>query len=455
MSPLAAQERTDAAESLRWRIVVARSVLAQCAALFIAVFSVFATSRLIIAEAGPTVFGFVMLVGSFAAMLPFLDMGTGASVTNAVAESKCPADDDRVRRTILTSSRVLIASAAVIIIACFVMALLDVWPDILGGRPSEQPARIVAATVVSMTAFALSLPLGNASRILLGYGRNDWAVVSRGIVAPATLLLVLFISKLEVAPGWFAVAPAAAMLMATFFAAVVSKKVTNISLLLPLRTILAPGANPGESIRRVALPMMVITIGLPLGLQTDRLMLAHVSSTQELAQYSLASQIYTPFWSILATAGMALWPVFAKRRSQTQPSLKLLIRSVSASTTLGVVGGMAIVAAGPATAHLVSDGAVQVDRLTATAFAALLIVQAGHLPSGMYLTDPAGLRLQAVSVVAMVFANLPLSWWLATQLGAAGPVIGSALSIGVFQWMVCFAAAIRRAQDESKAWTQE
>jgi hypothetical protein len=53
----------------------------------------------------------------------------------------------------------------------------------------------------------------------------------------------------------------------------------------------------------------------------------------------------------------------------------------------------------------------------------------------MYLTDAAGLRFQALMVVLMLPVNLGLSLWLVTRVGAAGPVIGSIVGVGLFQFL--------------------
>jgi hypothetical protein len=67
------------------------------------------------------------------------------------------------------------------------------------------------------------------------------------------------------------------------------------------------------------------------------------------------------------------------------------------------------------------------------AFAALLVVQSLHLTTGIMLLTPRQLRFQAVCVVALVLTNIPLSWMLVPELGAAGPVIASAITVAACQ----------------------
>jgi len=98
----------------------------------------------------------------------------------------------------------------------------------------------------------------------------------------------------------------------------------------------------------------------------------------------------------------------------------------------GVVGGSLVVAL-PVIVDVLSRGTVVAPSLLAAAFAGLIVVQAAHLPSAMLLTSPPLLRFQAACVVTMLAINVPLSWVLAGAIGAAGPVIGSVVAIGLAQ----------------------
>ncbi len=67
------------------------------------------------------------------------------------------------------------------------------------------------------------------------------------------------------------------------------------------------------------------------------------------------------------------------------------------------------------------------------------------------MTDERGLRFQVVPVLLMTVSNVALSWVLIEPLGAAGPVVGSAVAILVFQvvpnsiWVARDLRARRRA----------
>ena len=74
--------------------------------------------------------------------------------------------------------------------------------------------------------------------------------------------------------------------------------------------------DQGERVFDTAWPMLIQMIALPLAMQSNRLILSHVSSVDELATYSLASQMFNPIFSVSIAASMALWPVFARARSR-------------------------------------------------------------------------------------------------------------------------------------------
>jgi hypothetical protein len=58
-----------------------------------------------------------------------------------------------------------------------------------------------------------------------------------------------------------------------------------------------------------------------------------------------------------------------------------------------------------------------------------MVLQATKYPLGMYMTDARGLRYQAFMIIAFLPVNLGLSWVLAVQIGAPGPIIGSAVGV--------------------------
>ena len=60
-----------------------------------------------------------------------------------------------------------------------------------------------------------------------------------------------------------------------------------------------------------------------LARRTGRVLLAHLSTPAELSRYALTAQIYAVCWQVLSTAGLAYWPIFVKRRSATEQTVRM------------------------------------------------------------------------------------------------------------------------------------
>lgn len=200
-----------------------------------------------------------------------------------------------------------------------------------------------------------------------------------------------------------------------------------------LRKAFAPRRFPGSAISATAVPMFVVMIGLPLALQSDRIVLSHRVAPAGLSEYSYVAQLYTPIWSVISVAGLALWPHFAAGNLTAGALRKSWLTGVAVLSAAGVVAAAAFLLLSPFAVQWMSAGTARAGWSLLLAFAALLVVQSVHLTTGIMLISPEKLRFQAFCVVALVVANLPLSWVLAGRLGPAGAGLASAITVAVCQ----------------------
>jgi O-antigen/teichoic acid export membrane protein len=405
---------------------VVRLVALPVAALF-----AFATTRLLVGQLGPEAFGLISLIVSLSALLPFADLGVGAAVVNAVAQSSNASTDAHVARVVLTSLRGLLASAAVIATVSVGMGLAGVWAAVLGVPPGT--TGIEGAVVGSLVLFALGLPVSVGQRVLLGAGRTTTMVLLQSLGAPLTLAITWCVVSANGGLMYLAWCGPSAVIVVALATTVAADRLTGIRIWPLYARITRAARFPGASVRKTSIPMVVVTLGIPLALQTDRIVLAHRSTLRNLAEYAVAYQMYVPLWSVLATAGTALWPIFARRRQRSEsPGL------ISAQTLLvgmAVLGFAALLVAGPLGAQLLTDGKVDVGLPLLFCFGLLLTVQAAQLPLGMFLMTESGLRFQAVCVCAMVPVSVGIAWWLAGPLGTVGPVVASVVAVAGCQFL--------------------
>jgi O-antigen/teichoic acid export membrane protein len=271
--------------------------------------------------------------------------------------------------------------------------------------------------------FATALPLTLGQRILLGAGKNHVAVAASIVqpVAALTLALALYAAS----------APADAYVL-TFAIANLVSVLTMSALarrLVGIRTSLRGAAD--VRVLPIALPMFLITVGIPLSLQSDKIVISHQLDPTALAEYALAFQLYAPGYTVLSTAALALLPVFVRRRAHGLAFRRLWLQVTVAFAGIAVVGGVVYVVATPLVAGLVADERISLPAGLRWAFAGLLIVQISGFVSSTLLNRPREMARQATAVLNMTVANLGLSWVLAERIGVAGPVVASAITMGL------------------------
>ena len=152
-----------------------------------------------------------------------------------------------------------------------------------------------------------------------------------------------------------------------------------------------------------------------------------------LSAYSYVAQLYTPLWSVISVAGLALWPHFAANKLTPAALRKSWFTGLAILSAAGLIAAIAFLLLSPVAVQWMSAGTARPGWSLLLAFAALLIVQSTHLTTGIMLISPRQLRFQAACVVALVVTNLPLSWVLAGPLGPAGPVLASVITVAACQ----------------------
>ncbi|MFD4422842.1 lipopolysaccharide biosynthesis protein [Agromyces sp. NPDC058484] len=406
------------------------------------------TSRLIIEHFGTAAYAQYGLLTTLPNLLPFADLGIAAVVINAVAGSPDPRHDVFARRTIVTAIRILIVSGSAIVAVAALITLLGWWRPLLGEGLIADGGSMAA--FACMAIFGIVLPLTVGQRILVGLRRTNAQVASQGVVAPFMLLSVGAVVVLAVPAGTML---AVFSYIASGLVSVVCLWLAGRALGTQLRTAVreVPRLRTVPSVPVIALawPMLVQMVALPVAMQTQRILISHLTRGDELAQYNLASQLFGVVLQTIAAAGLALWPLYAAARAESR------VESPVATSLWFMAGGLllaaALAAVSPWVVAFVTDGAFTLDGWLVLGFVVFVALQAAKYPTGMYMTDERGLRFQVVPVIVMVPLTLGLGWWLIGVLGAAGAVIASCIAVFVCQvipnlWYVRRDLAARRTQ---------
>lgn len=389
-------------------------------------------TRLIFQNFGSETYAQYGLLVAIGAMLPFADLGMSAAIMNAVGASGDPAKDPHVRKVLITSVRVLIVSALVLLVIDGLISLTGAWPAIMGEGLLPRSGPIAAAGVLAL--IAITLPVAFGQRVLTGLGKNHVTIAILGLQTPFVLVALLLIIHFDWEIGeYLPIVPYIVAFGISIIAMLLAAHLIRPVVWQALRDVPKFRSVRGGKVFDVAWPTLIQMIALPLAMQTDRLVLSHVSDSYNLSRYNLGSQMYIPVWQVVTAAGMALWPVYARARATGESKKNSPIPLAFGFGAAAAAVCLGISAVAPWLADVASDGEIELSRGLMVAFSIFMIIQAIKFPLGMFMTDAPGLRYQAFMVIAMVPVNLGLSILLAQRLGAIGPVIGSAIGVFIFQ----------------------
>ena len=389
-------------------------------------------TRIIIDDFGKGAYVQYGLIVGLGSLLPFADLGMSAAVINAVGASRDPRTDSHVRDVLITSVRVLTGSAIVLLVVTGAITLLHGWGQLIGHGISTGSG--ATSSAVCMALLAVTMVFGFGDRVLTGLGKNHISIGLSAALTPIVLVVLLVSVRFGVdIGGYVAIVPYAVTFLIAVAACVIAGHRIAPTVGTALRAARHVRTVHGAKVFNIAWPMLLQMIALPIAMQTDRLVLSHVSNLQNVAEYNLASQMYTPVWGVVSSAGVALWPIFARNRATPTAEKLSPMRMSLAFAGFAAVVCLIISLASSWLAARASGGEIHLEVGLLASFSALMIVQAAKYPLGMYMTDVRGMRFQAVMIVLLMPVNLGLSIVLGRHLGAPGPVLGSVVGVIICQ----------------------
>jgi O-antigen/teichoic acid export membrane protein len=382
-----------------------------------------ANTAIIVRETGAEVFGLVSLIATITLLFPFADFGIGDTVLTASAQLSGPNRDPDAANVVRRAYHVLFAVAGVLVLLALCVMALDGWAALVGfsSGPDDRWAITVAACI-----FAVSIPAVLGLRILVGTDRLPLATLVVMSCPAFALGVTLVLYMIGAAGIWYAVSALGGLLIGEVVGTVLALRLSGLGWSAFARV---TRPRSGRRLLAGSMWLFIVGVGSSVGLQTGRVLLAHLSTPIQLAQYALMAQIYGLCWSALSIAAVAYWPVFVKRRTAPEESVRMWWRLTVTFAGIAAIAMLAIVALGPLAATVLSGGRIDVSAWLALAFGALLVMQTAHLPSSVLLTRPNEARWQALWALAMAAVSIGLGAVAAARFGAVGVVYASALAI--------------------------
>ena len=385
------------------------------------------SARYVFQDAGVALFGFIMMLATVQALLPFADLGLGAAVMNALAAAGTPEQKMEAQATVLGALRILLRLAFVLLLVDLICYATGCWSRLLAiAEMATIPHADEAITgVLGLVAF--SIPLGLGYRVFIGLHKTHAAVLMAAVTQPLTLCFVLALASFHAPPIYYSTAwPAGSMLANACITAAALHKLgvrdTRICSTEPRERI-------GVTFRETAGPMFVISVATPVAYQGDRIILAAVGTPHELSEYSLVAQVFTPLMGLVIATATPLWPLFVKRSSENGDTHRLWLLSSAAFGALGVSFAGLLMLLAPPYGSIVTKGQMSISILLISSFGCLMILQSLNAPAAMRLNDRSGLRYQAIWIGPALLINLFVSIVFTKFLGASGPVLGSIVGL--------------------------
>lgn len=378
-----------------------------------------------------------MLVSTLPSILPSLDFGLGAEITNrAAVAATAPAAHISTQRAART--RLGMISGGFLVAVLLVSATVG-WPAALG--ISSRPDLNLPVTV-ALSLTSLSIVAASGVPTLIGFKRNVLLTVVQGSSAIVSLLVVLVLSVLGATEGYLVASASTGLAVSTWVAYICASRSR------PMREARRVDHSPSDarpiSFRHTARPMLVILTSTPLAIQSGRLIIAWLVGVAAVAGYSATFSVFAPLYSVAQIGGRSLWAEFAEVRESGVDPRPLFRRSLLITSLVGFVLASGFVVLGPVLVSFATSGKVSVPFELFLVLGFAILVISVHQPSGMFLTDAAGLRFQAFTSVAMAVVSVALGVALAGMLGVLSPAIGLATGLLVCQALPCLVVATRR-----------
>lgn len=361
------------------------------------------------------------LVASLVNLLPFADLGMGASVVNATADRAAGRlTRSEYFRTVskardyMTVFTVFVASAAICTYA------QGFYPSFLGSLASTKG--ISEGALFSFLCIASAIPLGLGQRVLQGLGKMK-KVVQIGFVGPILQIALYLPLWLLAAPvEWYFIGPGMAYLATAFAGYLLARRKYGLRLNLPLAGFFRP-SDHGQNLWHTAAPFLLISVGMSLAFQSHRLMLSAFGTVEDVANYSLVAQFLGPMLAVTTVVGQNLWAKYRRELHLSSLNTSTFTTHLLIFTLLGIVFALALTGILPAAAAILTGGSVSPGLGLVFSAGAYLLVTAIHQPSAMLLNDVKGLWLQSALVALVAVSTVAGSVMTIPLLGASAPYI--------------------------------
>jgi O-antigen/teichoic acid export membrane protein len=219
------------------------------------------TTPLLLGSLGVEGYGVYALIVGIPALLPFLDAGLGALVTQSVADAAGRNDLRSAHRSISAAVALLSAVALALLAATLAAGFLVDWSGVLGiSTVPEEAVRI--SVIVTLVGLCLALPLSVGARVLVGLKKSHVATILGGFLGAVLGLAGIAAAAGADAPLWgFVAAQAVSAVLGAAACTAWVRRRQCVALRFDRSTI---GLEPMRRTAAAALAFVLMTIAPPV-----------------------------------------------------------------------------------------------------------------------------------------------------------------------------------------------
>lgn len=382
------------------------------------------------------------LIASLVNLLPFADLGLGASVVNATADRASGALSPQAFHAAISRARDYMLLVTLVLLPLVLGGMASgQFSGLLGDLQSE-PGVLLGAGY-TLVCIALSIPLGIGARVLQGHGRM-LDVVRLGFINPGVQMAIYLPLFLSAAPAsFYFFGPGTAYLLNALVGYLVARQKFGLRTAWPFVALFAKNVLAGSP-WKTAVPFLLISVGMAAGFQSHRLLLTNAGSAGQVAEYSVVAQFLGPLIAITGVVGQNLWSRYRGQLNRNELEIGAFRVHLVLFAIIGIAFAFAFTVLMPIAAVLLTGNSVAPPTLLIIGAGAYLLVYSVHQPSAMLLTDPRALWFQATCVIVVAAATILTTLWTVPTLGSAAPYLCMAACMLILQVLPSVRLAILR-----------
>jgi O-antigen/teichoic acid export membrane protein len=403
------------------------SVLARMITAFTALISVPLTVHYL----GTERFGLWMTISSVIALLGFADLGMGNGLVNAVAEANGHDDRQAAQKAVASTFFFLMAMAALVLTVFFIIYPFISWSRVFNVTSDLAMRESGPAMMVFILCFALSLPLGVAQRVQMGYQEGYLSALWQSAGSVLGLLVLLLAVRVNASLPWLVLILAGAPVLAAGLNSGMEFGKRRAWLMPAPHHFLW---SVGRSILSSGLLFFVLSVLSLVGIASDNLIIAQILGANAVASYAVTQRLFTVL-QVFGIFSIAMWPAFgeALARSDYVWARRTYNRSLWLGMGIGVATVTPLLLFGHRIISWWAGAEVVPSELLLVGSAGWFLVSSYGLTVGALLSSQTTLlRKQVVFQTLAALSSLGLKLVLAHYLQSAGVIWGGVIGYGLF-----------------------